>query len=93
MVEPEVSVQPDGLFAVSMRVNMEAVNGNYTMPKDSKSPDNTPSLGYKVVLYWSSLPASGPGNKSVICQMEVPDQHLISEKMISITGEPHQTEG
>lgn len=39
MVEPEVSVQPDGLFSVSMRVNMEAVHGNSTMPKDSKSPD------------------------------------------------------
>ncbi|XP_056883041.1 uncharacterized protein LOC130522554 isoform X1 [Takifugu flavidus] len=55
MVEPEVSVQPDGLFSVSMRVNMEAVHG--------------------------------PGNKSVICQMEVPDQHLIIERMIPITDD------
>lgn len=47
MVEPEVSLQADGLFSVSVRVDVEALNGNATIAKDSKCPDKRCVPGIK----------------------------------------------
>lgn len=74
--EPEVVLQADGLFSVSVGVNLEAVNGSLTVLNDPCLPALVLAL---------CCPPAGPGNKSVICRVEVPHQ-LIKEKMIPIAG-------
>lgn len=44
ITELGVSVQADGLFSVSIRVNIEAVDGNFTMPKNSRSSNKRSHL-------------------------------------------------
>lgn len=83
--EPEVVLQADGLFSVSVLVNVEAVDGNFT----TVTSQCVPSRIQWACCYRSSFPPSAPRNKSVLCRVEVP-QHLIREKMISITGKPAQ---
>lgn len=80
--EPEVVVRPDGLFSVSVRVSVAAVDGKVAMQNNS----GWCRSDMKELVLPGSFPPSGPRNKSVICRVEVPDQHLSREQMIAIAG-------